>query len=312
MLLHNSQNPYYRSPRGAVPTDSTVRLALDITDKNLKVESVKVYTWQETLGASYKKMEPSAWDENHYIVDLQMPEEGCLVWYYFIVRLEDESLLYYGNSQEQMGGEGKVEKTVPTSYQITVYKADAVTPDWFKKAVMYQIFPDRFYRSGNEIPQKPYAVFHCDWNDPPMYYVDPDTRQVIAYDFFGGNFKGIQEKLGYLQNLGISVIYLNPIFLSRSNHHYDTADYFQTDPMLGTNEDFAELCRAAEDMGIRIILDGVFSHTGSDSIYFNRYGNYSEVGAYQSENSPYYEWYDFKEYPDKYDCWWGFDSMPNH
>ena len=311
MLLHNSQNPYYRSPRGAVPTDSTVRLALDITDKNLKVESVKVYTWQETLGASYKKMEPSAWDENHYIVDLQMPEEGCLVWYYFIVRLEDESLLYYGNSQEQMGGEGKVEKTVPTSYQITVYKADAVTPDWFKKAVMYQIFPDRFYRSGNEIPQKPYAVFHCDWNDPPMYYVDPDTRQVIAYDFFGGNFKGIQEKLGYLQNLGISVIYLNPIFLSRSNHHYDTADYFQTDPMLGTNEDFAELCRAAEDMGIRIILDGVFSHTGSDSIYFNRYGNYSEVGAYQSENSPYYEWYDFKEYPDKYDCWWGFDSMPN-
>lgn len=133
MLLHNSQNPYYRSPRGAVPTDSTVRLALDITDKNLKVESVKVYTWQETLGASYKKMEPSAWDENHYIVDLQMPEEGCLVWYYFIVRLEDESLLYYGNSQEQMGGEGKVEKTVPTSYQITVYKADAVTPDWFKK-----------------------------------------------------------------------------------------------------------------------------------------------------------------------------------
>ena len=210
-----------------------------------------------------------------------------------------------------MGGEGVVETNVPTSYQITVYKADAKTPDWFKKSVMYQIFPDRFYRSGNEIPQKPYAVFHCDWNDPPMYYVDPDTRQVIAYDFFGGNFKGIQEKLGYLKNLGISVIYLNPIFLSRSNHHYDTADYFQTDQMLGTNEDFAELCQAAESMGIKIILDGVFSHTGSDSIYFNRYGNYSEIGAYQSKDSPYYEWYDFQEYPNKYDCWWGFDSMPN-
>lgn len=311
MLLHNSQNPYYRSPKGAVPTDSTVRLAIDITDKNLKIESVKLYTWQETLGASYKKMEPSSWDKYHYIVDVQMPEDGCLIWYYFVVRLEDGSLLYYGNSQGQMGGEGKVEMNVPTAYQITVYRANATTPDWFKKSVMYQIFPDRFYRSGNEIPQKPYAVFHCDWNAPPMYYVDPDTRQVIAYDFFGGNFKGIQEKLTYLKDLGISVIYLNPIFLSRSNHHYDTANYFRTDPMLGTNEDFAELCKTAEDMGIKIILDGVFSHTGSDSIYFNRYGNYSELGAYQSKNSPYYEWYDFKEYPNKYDCWWGFDSMPN-
>lgn len=311
MLLHNSQNPYYRSPRGAVPTESTVRLALDITDKDLKVESVKLYTWQESLGATYRKMTPSPWDEYHYIVDLQMPEEGCLVWYYFVVRLEDESLIYYGNNESQMGGVGKEEKNVPKSYQITVYKADTKTPDWFKKAIMYQIFPDRFYRSGNEIPKKPYAVFHCDWNDPPMYYVDPDTRQVIAYDFFGGNFRGIEEKLDYLKDLGISVIYLNPIFLSRSNHHYDTADYFQTDPMLGTNEDFEHLCRAAEEKGIKIILDGVFSHTGSDSKYFNRFGHYPELGAYQSKDSPYYEWYDFKEYPNKYDCWWGFDSMPN-
>ena len=311
MILHNSQSPYYRSPRGAVPTDTTVRLALDITDEKLKVESVKLYTWQESLGATYKKMMPSAWDENHYIIDLQMPEEGCLVWYYFVIRLEDESLIYYGNSSGQMGGIGKAQKDVPTAYQITVFKADAKTPDWFKKSVMYQIFPDRFYRSGNELPQKPYAVFHCDWNDPPMYYVDPDTRRVIAYDFFGGNFKGIEEKLDYLKDLGISVIYLNPIFLSRSNHHYDTANYFQTDPMLGTNEDFEHLCQVAEQKGIKIILDGVFSHTGSDSIYFNRFGNYPSVGAYQSKDSPYYEWYDFKEYPDKYDCWWGFDSMPN-
>lgn len=309
MLMHNSQSPYYRSPRGAVPTDSTVRLAIDVAD--LKIQSVKLYTWQESLGATYRKMVPSSWDENHYIIDLKMPEDGCLIWYYFVIKQEDESLIYYGNSHGQMGGVGKTEKNVPTAYQITVFKADAKTPDWFKKSVMYQIFPDRFYRSGTELPQKPYAVLHCDWDNPPMYYVDPDTRQVIAYDFFGGNFKGIEEKLDYLKDLGISVIYLNPIFLSRSNHHYDTADYFHTDPMLGTNEDFAHLCRTAEQKGIKIILDGVFSHTGSDSIYFNRFGNYKSLGACQSKDSPYYEWYDFKEYPNKYDCWWGFDTMPN-
>ena len=275
MLLHNSQIRITEVREAQWPTDSTVRLALDITDKNLKVESVKVYTWQETLGASYKKMEPSAWDENHYIVDLQMPEEGCLVWYYFIVRLEDESLLYYGNSQEQMGGEGKVEKDCADVVSDNCYKADAVTPDWFKKAVMYQIFPDRFYRSGNEIPQKPYAVFHCDWNDPPMYYVDPDTRQVIAYDFFGGNFKGIQEKLGYLQNLGISVIYSIRYF-------YPVPIIITIRPIISDGPDARDkrgFCRAlpgGSGYGHKNYLGRRVQPHGQRQYLFHRYGNYSE------------------------------------
>lgn len=310
MIFHDSRNLYYRSPIGAVPTQSFVRLAIDVDLKD-KVSLVRLHTWQETCGSIYYNLKKSSWDEKHYFIDLDMPEDGCLVWYYFIIELADGKLLYYGNNKAQMGGIGQEALEVPPSYQITVFKKDVKTPDWFKKAVMYQIFPDRFYRSGNNIPQKKHAVLHCDWNEPPMYYLDPDTKNVITYDYFGGNIQGIKEKLSYLKDLGISVIYFNPIFKSRANHHYDTADYHQVDPMFGTNEEFAQLCSQAKEMGIRIILDGVFSHTGSDSIYFNRFGNFDSIGAYQSKESPYYEWYDFKEYPCKYDCWWGFTSMPN-
>lgn len=310
MIIHDSQNPYYRSPLGAVPTQECVRLAIDI-DLVESIASVRLHTWQESCGAVYYNLKMSSWDSNHYFVDLDMPEDGCLVWYYFIIELSDGRLFYYGNNKMQMGGIGQETIKVPPSYQITVFKREVKTPDWFKKSVMYQIFPDRFYRSGNNIPKKKHAVLHCDWNEPPMYYQDPDTKNIVTYDYFGGDIQGVREKLGYLKDLGISVIYFNPIFKSRANHHYDTADYHQVDPMFGTNEEFAQLCAEAREMGIRIILDGVFSHTGSDSLYFNRFGNFETVGAYQSKASPYYEWYDFKEYPCKYDCWWGFTSMPN-
>lgn len=331
-MFHNSQNPYYRNPLGAVATKTTVRLALDVDEQitlkehsnehnelfwqaglveGSKIKSVKLHTWQECCGASYYTMIPASWDSKHYFIDLPMPEEGCLVWYYFVVEFIDGRIVYYGNNQEQWGGIGQMQDNPPPSYQITVFKAGAKTPDWFKHAVMYQIFPDRFYRSGTKLAQKKQAVFHCDWNDPPMYYMDKATGQIIAYDYFGGNIQGVREKLSYLKDLGISVIYFNPIFQSTANHHYDTADYRNVDPMFGTNEEFAQLCAEAERLGIKIILDGVFSHTGSDSIYFNQNGNFDNLGASQSKDSPYYEWYDFETYPDKYKCWWGFTTMPN-
>ena len=314
-MIHNSRNPYYRSPMGAVATHSRVHLAIDIEESdniNTKdIDCVKIHLWREAHGGSYEELKMSAWSKTHYIIDLEMPEDGCLVWYYFIVKLNDGKNIYYGNNDDKMGGLGKMSHNVPPSFQITVFKAGIKTPDWFKQSVMYQIFPDRFYRSGEFLPKKKYAVYHCNWNDPPMYYLDPDTRQVMTYDYYGGNIKGIKEKLSYLKDLGISVIYFNPIFKSRANHHYDTADYYKVDPMFGTNEEFKELCAKADKMGIKIILDGVFSHTGSDSIYFNKFGNFDSKGACQSKESPYYEWYDFKKYPDEYDCWWGFDNMPN-
>ena len=137
------------------------------------------------------------------------------------------------------------------------------------------------------------------------------THDILYYDFYGGNLAGIKEKFAYLKSLGVTVIYLNPIFESLTNHRYSTADYYKVDSFLGTNEEFKAFCQAAKDEGIRIILDGVFSHTGADSIYFNKFGNYDSVGAFQSKESPYYEWYRFKDYPNDYESWWGVMDLPN-
>ena len=139
----------------------------------------------------------------------------------------------------------------------------------------------------------------------------PNERgKVLNNDFFGGNLKGIQEKLPYLKSLGVTTIYLNPIFEAASNHRYDTSDYMKIDPFLGDEPAFKKLVDAAESQGIRLILDGVFNHTGDNSVYFNKYGEYPSVGAYQSKDSPYYTWYSFQDFPDKYSSWWGIDILP--
>ena len=223
----------------------------------------------------------------------------------------EDGTWYYGNNPEQLGGMGTLYDHVPPSFQITVFNKGAKTPDWFKHAVMYQIFPDRFSRDGNAIIEKRGAVFHASWQDDPCYYKDPDTKEIVAYDFFGGNLKGIEKKLDYLKGLGISVIYLNPVFESESNHHYDTGDYHKIDPILGSNEDFRHLVDVAKAKGIRIIIDGVFSHTGSNSRYFNREGQYDTIGAFQSPDSPYFEWYNFRNFPYEYESWWNFSTLPD-
>lgn len=184
-------------------------------------------------------------------------------------------------------------------------------PSWLKKGVMYQIFPDRFIRSKEYIPpvmNKDY-ILREDWGGEPKYKDEDDV--VRNNDFFGGNLKGIIEGLPYLKELGVTVIYLNPIFEAYSNHRYDTADFKKIDPLLGTEDDFILLCQKAAALDIKIILDGVFNHTGSDSIYFNKNGRYNSLGAYQSMESPYFEWFKFTEYPDKYESWWGIDTLPS-
>ena len=143
-----------------------------------------------------------------------------------------------------------------------------------------------------------------------MYIKDMDGN-IVRWDFYGGNLLGVKKKLEYIKSLGVSVIYFNPIFDSPSCHKYDTGDYEKIDPMFGDEEIFKDLCSEAEKLGMRIILDGVFSHTGSDSKYFNKYGNYDSLGAYQSLQSPYYRWYRFNDYPNLYETWWGFSNMPN-
>ncbi len=194
------------------------------------------------------------------------------------------------------------------SWQITVYSKTYSTPEWIKGGVMYQIFPDRFYKSG-EIPISENKILRTDWGGTPRYWPN-EFGKVQNNDFFGGNLRGVREKIGYLKTLGVSVIYFNPIFEAYSNHRYDTGDYLKIDPLLGTLEDFDELVTAAKEAGIHIILDGVFNHTGDDSRYFNKYGRYNEVGAYQSKESPYADWYTFREFPTRYDSWWGIETLP--
>ena len=307
---HNSQKNYYRSIVGAAEVGSKIRLGIRI-DTTDTIKKVTLRTWQDYASEKFWTLTTvDDTKEKFYTITLKMPEVGCLFWYYFIIETEDRTY-FYGNNPEQLGGLGTLYDHLPPSYQITVYEKGAKTPDWFKHSVMYQIFPDRFCRVGDKMIEKKGAVYHASWDDDPVYYKDPDTREIIAYDFFGGNIKGIESKLDYLKELGISVIYLNPVFESESNHHYDTGNYHKVDPIFGTNEEFRHLIDTAREKGIRIILDGVFSHTGAQSIYFNRDGRYDSLGAYQSPNSPYYEWYSFRNYPNEYDCWWDFWTLPN-
>lgn len=236
--------------------------------------------------------------ENGWQIQLDLPEPG-LFFYHF----------KFG---DRAAGAGKLRNLEfsehITEYQILVSSGDFSTPDWFKGGIMYQIFPDRFYRSG-DVRVGEGKWLHADWNGSPEFRPNAQGK-VLNNDFFGGNLRGIAEKLDYLQSLHVTVLYLNPIFQAYSNHRYDTGDYKQIDPVLGTEEDFANLVSECAKRGIRILLDGVFNHTGDDSRYFNKYGHYDELGAYQSKNSKYYAWYNFKHFPDKYASWWGIDTLP--
>ncbi len=311
-LYHDSHKIEYRSSFGAIPTESAITLRLGIIEGAAASGDCQaaLRIWRSNDGERVMPMEREG---NAFAVTVTAPDEGCLLWYYFIVTYEGNTW-YYGNNADQLGGIGATYDHEPPSYQITVYDKRSKTPDWFKHAIVYQIFPDRFFRSTDSpacLQGKKGAVIHSCWDDPPNYCKDTKTGDVLQYDFFGGNLAGIKEKLGYLKDMGVTALYLNPVFESCSNHRYDTGDYHRIDPFLGTNEEFAALCAAARQQGIRIILDGVFSHTGADSLYFNKFGNYPTVGAYESKESPYYEWYRFTAYPDEYESWWGVKDLPN-
>lgn len=195
---------------------------------------------------------------------------------------------------------------------VTVYKSDFSTPEWLKGGIMYQIFPDRFAKSQkNKTVIRSDAVYKSDWyNDIPDFPEKPGDA-FANNCFFGGSLYGIAEKLDYLQALGVTTVYLNPIFEAASNHKYDTGNYFKIDDSFGGEKAFKKLISELKKRGMHVILDGVFNHTGDDSIYFNKYGRYDSVGAYQSKDSPYFGWYDFKSFPDEYSSWWGVKILPS-
>lgn len=224
-----------------------------------------------------------------------------LYWYYFDV----------GNGNFVGKGEnflGDISRS-PNCYQLSVYLSDYKVPKWLEGGIIYQIFPDRFYRAEKEKSVPSHKVLHENLSDTPIYLPN-ENCEVLNNDFFGGDFKGITEKLPYLKELNVTAIYLNPIFKAYSNHRYDTGDYMAFDELLGSEEDFKTLIKSADELGIKIILDGVFNHAGADSVYFNKYGRYDSVGAYQSKDSKYGSWFKFINYPDNYEAWWGIMTLP--
>jgi glycosidase len=207
------------------------------------------------------------------------------------------------------------------SFQIDVYDPTFETPDWIKDAVIYQIFPDRFY-NGNPKNDPTAAdadvygnpVLKQGWEDLPegycRSYIGEDCEEgPLGRDFFGGDLAGVRAKLDYLQSLGVTAIYFNPIFMAPSNHLYDTTDYFKIDPYFGSIGDYESLVRLAEARGIHIILDGVFNHTSSDSLYFDKMSRYRQMGAFESQFT-FYDWYTFYDWPESYNSWFGFDTLP--
>lgn len=307
--VFDSRKIYYRSPFGAVEQNTKIHLRILVPREEhtqraeLCVKYDYDYNWDftEMLWCGNFDESTEIWECDY------IPDRIGLYWYSF--KLNTSHKVRYVVPSDPYT-KSTIEDSPGRSWQITCYKKGFDTPKWPVGGVMYQIFPDRFYFSGEEKKLKRTDFKrNNDWYAQPVW--QPDEHGVITNsDFFMGDLKGITQKLDYLENLGVSCIYLNPVFEAYSNHRYDTGDYSNIDPILGTEEDFKTLCREAKNRGIHIINDGVFSHTGSDSIYFNRSGRYGDSGAYRDKNSPYYSWYKFNDWPNGYHSWWGFDTLP--
>ncbi len=305
--IFNSRDKAYRSPTGAVASHTGIHFR--IFPKRL-VECSGAWLVVEKDGGGKETMDmfwcglhgtdAECWECDY------TPKEPGLYFYHFQLRTSrgHRGLFRAENS-------GKAQFSGDRRWQLTVYTEDFKTPGWLAGGIMYQIFPDRFAASGTPKENVPAdRVFHVNMHDTPDWR--PNAKgEVLNNDYFGGDLLGIEEKLPYLKSLGVTCLYLNPIFEAHSNHRYNTADYSKIDPVLGTEEDFRRLCRKAKEFGIRILLDGVFSHTGSDSVYFNKEKRYGASGAYNDRMSPYYPWFSFRRWPKDYDCWWNFLTLPN-
>lgn len=312
-IEHNSRQTFFRMPCGAVVCGSEIRLRISIEgidipravrlvykpDKSSEIRVDMPYVFNVLGSCIYER-------------SITVPDYAGLIWYYFEVET-GTGVVYYGNNHENLGGKGEMSFQMAShSFQITVYNEEYETPEWFKKSVAYQIFPDRFF-NGNEdgaFLGERTDIIKRNWNEQPFYKAEQFGGEYKSNDFFGGNLEGIIKKLPYLEDLGITVIYLNPIFRAFSNHKYDTGSYEEIDPMFGDENTFKRMCCEAKKHGIRIILDGVFNHTGSDSMYFNKDGSYNSLGAYQSKKSPYYKWFRFIDFPEIYESWWGMQTLP--
>ena len=305
-ILFDSKLSQFKTPFGTLTPgqECTLNIHIPSTVQAVNVTVILNYEHGETAQRIPMEFSMKKGPYDIFRGKFSIPQTG-LYFYYF--RIENRSgafrLFKQGDDTNMEDGE---------LWQVSCVPADFHTPDWAKGATIYQVFPDRFHKSGKvDLSGKlePYTV-HPYWHEEVEWRPTPEGI-VLNNDFYGGNFRGITEKMDYIAQMGTTILYLNPISKSFSSHRYDTGDYKTPDPMLGTMEDFKTMVKAAHDRGIKVILDGVYSHTGSDSLYFNKAGSFpGKNGAYQSEESPYRNWYTFYSWPDSYNSWWNFDTLP--
>ncbi len=303
-ILNGAAETY--TPRGVLPRDASLRVTLTLADG---AEAVKaVLRIHNDKGGSMHLFDMEK--ENGVFETTLSADTLCgsdtdgLFYYCYDVYYPDGCVTYGGESPSLLypcGEDGK--------RQLLVIRSDAETPRWLAGGIMYHIFVDRFRASGRA-KAKSGTVINPDWENGIPQFAKEHGEDLPNNVFFGGDLYGIAEKMDYIASLGVTCLYLSPIFDGASNHKYDTGDYGKIDEMFGGEDGFAALTEAAHARGIRVILDGVFNHTGADSVYFNKFGHYDSVGAYQSKESPYFDWYYFHEYPDGYESWWGMPTLP--
>ncbi len=302
-ILYDSSLAEYKTPFGCIKENQKCRISVDVP-RDCPVK--ELYLSVEREDGFYLRLPLFPTDffgeYDRYSGEFALFERGLYFYCFEVVTSDSRFCLYRLSSHETSVSEG-------CKWQLTCLPEDYSVPNGIQGRVMYQIFPDRFAKDGEcDLSGKlmPYTI-HGDVSEPPRK--GPDENGVWNNDFYGGNLRGIISKLPYLSGLGVGIIYLNPIFKAHSTHRYDTADYKTVDPMLGNEEDLKKLCSEAKKLGIKVILDGVFSHVGSNSIYFDEYRIFGN-GAVSSESSPFREWFDFKNYPNEYTSWWGIKTLP--
>lgn len=285
MYIFDPKSQFHRYPQGGIKRNSLITFRI-FAKINMDIPEILIEKRHDYDNLFYKKikMQWISSEKNYdlYEISLSIKEYGH--YYYSFIFNEEKS----------------------ENYELLIYDESYSTPMWAKGGIIYHIFVDRFFRT--KVTGKNDAIMR-NWGETPHYLPD-EKGEILNKDFFGGNLEGIKDKLPYIASLGATAIYLSPIFEAYSNHKYDTGDYHKIDPMFGNENSLRELCQEAKKYGIYIILDGVFSHTGADSIYFNKYGRYNSLGAYQSKDSPYFDWYSFKEWNEDYVSWWGIKTLP--
>lgn len=300
--IFDSLQTRFKTPTGCIKVGEEVYFHLEIPKKEAPYEVRIIFEEFFSDKAFSEEMTRIREDNDRIIFETEGNFGEKNIYRYFF------SFKSYGRTKFIKKKAGSFEGQIQESpegfaWQLTIYDEITTNPN-MQEGVMYQIFPDRFARYGS-VENPPADRIYRVWEGNPFW-----KEKLIGQDFFGGNLQGVIHKLRYLKELGVTALYLNPIWIARSNHRYDPADYKKVDPLLGTEADLKELIKRAHKLGMIVVIDTVLNHTGADSIYFNKYNSYPVIGAFNSTESKYFGWYYFSEHPEKYESWWGFTEHP--